>query len=52
MSKKKNYLAENEVEDIKAACASEERSVIRDLTGTGMRLEEILRKRAGGEVLR
>jgi hypothetical protein len=44
MSKKKNYLTENEVEDLKAACASEERSVIRDLNDTDIRLEEFLKK--------
>ena len=51
--KKKKYLTEDEVENLKDACETpEEKSIVRDLTDTGIRLKEVLKKRAGGEVLR
>jgi integrase len=53
LKNEKRYLTDHEVEDLKDACeTSEDRAIIRDLTDTGMRLEEVLKKRAGGEVMR
>jgi integrase len=44
---KKKYLTVNEAEDLKDACkTSDERSTIRDLTDTGMRLSEVLKNRS------
>ncbi len=46
MSKKK-YLTDDEAESLKAACGtSEEQSIVRDLIDTGMRLDEVLKKRS------
>lgn len=46
MSKNK-YLTVDEVENLKAACEdSEERSVVRDLTDTGMKLDEVLKNKS------
>jgi len=43
----KKYLTVNEAEDLKAACkTSEEQSIVRDLTDTGMRLDEVLKRRS------
>ena len=51
--RKKKYLIDDEIENLKAACETEEeRSIVRDLSDTGMRLDEVLKKRARGEVLR
>ncbi len=45
-SNKKKYLTDDEAESLKAACKdSEEQSIVRDLTDTGMRLDEVLKKR-------
>ncbi len=44
---KKRYLTLDEVENLKDACATEEeRSVVRDLTDTGMKLKDVLRERS------
>ncbi|KAB2945240.1 MAG: hypothetical protein OI860_00800 (plasmid) [Candidatus Methanoperedens sp.] len=44
---KKKYLTADEVEDLKDACeTSEEKSIVRDLTDTGMRLSEVLKNRS------
>jgi integrase len=41
------YLTEDEAESLKAACeTSEEQSVVRDLTDTGMKLDEVLKRRS------
>jgi integrase len=47
------YLTEDEVENLKDTCKNDkERSLVRDLTDTGLKLKEVLKKKAGGEVLR
>lgn len=44
---KKTYLTDDEAESLKAACeTSEEQSMVRDLIDTGMRLDEVLKKRS------
>lgn len=44
---KKKYLTVDEVEDLKDACkTSEERSIVRDLTDTGMKLKDVLKNRS------
>ncbi len=44
---KKKYLTDDEAENLKAACeTSEEQSIVRELIDSGMRLDEVLRKRS------
>ena len=44
---KKRYLTVDEAENLKDACkTSEERSIVRDLIDTGMRLDEVLKNRS------
>lgn len=43
---KKKYLTDDEAESLKAVCeTSEEQSIVRDLTDTGMTLSEVLKNR-------
>jgi hypothetical protein len=44
---KKTYLTDDEAESLKAACeTSDEQSIVRELIDTGMRLDEVLKKRS------
>ena len=44
---KKKYLTDDEAESLKAVCeTSEEQSIVRDLTDTGMTLSEALKNRS------